>query len=125
LLEHQQPQQTRDAEEIEDEPTAAFDELVVLRLTRLERDVLLAYYSSFALLPRPPTLEPRSHDEAARRLGRSRDSTRKAIERINDKITRYPDAPPAATGRNVSGEVGRWLARVGVLDPELDGPAVF
>ena len=35
----------------------------------------------------------------------------------------HPDAPPAATGRNVSGEVGRWLARIGVLDPDLGGPA--
>ena len=123
LLPHPETDGTESPEETEDEPTAALDELVALRLTRLELDVLQAYYSSFAMLPRPRTLEPRSHDEAARRLGRSRDSTRKAIERINDKIMRYPDAPPAATGRNVSGEVGRWLARIGVLDPDLGGPA--
>ena len=43
---------------------------------RATRDALLAYYSGFVLLPRPAVLEPRSHDEAARRLGRSKDSTR-------------------------------------------------
>ena len=37
-------------------------------LTALERDVLLAYYSDFTLLPRPAVLAPRAHDEAARRL---------------------------------------------------------
>lgn len=68
----------------DDDPTAGLEGTTSLALTALERDVLLAYYSDFTVLPRPPTLEPRSHDEAARRLGRSRDSTRKAIERIND-----------------------------------------
>jgi hypothetical protein len=103
---------------VEDEPTAEFDGVFAVNLTDLERDVLLAYYSDFTLLPRPPTLEPRAHDEAARRLGRSRDSTRKAIERVNDKIGRLPDAPPIAVGRNVSGEIARWLARSGALDPD-------
>lgn len=102
---------------VEEEPTAGLDNPVLLSLTPLERDVLLAYYSDFALLPRPARLEPRSHEEAARRLGRSRDSTRKAIERVNDKIGRIHDAPPAATGRNVSPEIGRWLARIGAIDP--------
>lgn len=88
-----------------------------LSLTPLELAVVLAYYSDFARLPRPPTLEPRAHDEAARRLGRSRDSTRKAIERVNDKIARAEGAPAIATGRNVSTEIGRWLARQGTLDP--------
>ena len=73
--------------------------------------------------PRPLTLEPRSHKEAARRLGRSQDSTRKAIERVNEKIQTISEAPAIATGRNVSGEIGRWLARTGILDPDLlDGP---
>jgi hypothetical protein len=103
---------------VEDDPTAGLDSVVALLLTPLERGVLLAYYSDFALLPRPPTLEPRSHDEAARRLGRSRDSTRKAIERVNEKIAQVHDAPPIATGRNVSAEIGRWLARAGALDPD-------
>jgi hypothetical protein len=103
----------------DEDPTARLDALVVLTLTPLERQVLLAYYSDFALLPRPPTLEPRSHEEAARRLGRSRDSSRKAIERVNDKIGRAPDAPAIATGRNVSAEIGRWLARNGTLDPDV------
>ena len=103
----------------DEDPTAGFDTPVVLTLTPLERQVLLAYYSDFAMLPRPPTLEPRSHEEAARRLARSRDSTRKAIERINEKIGRAHDAPAIATGRNVSGEIGRWLARSGALDPDL------
>jgi hypothetical protein len=103
---------------VEDDPTAGLDSVVALLLTPLERGVLLAYYSDFALLPRPPTLEPRSHDEAARRLGRSRDSTRKAIERVNEKISQVHDAPPIATGRNVSAEIGRWLARAGALDPD-------
>jgi hypothetical protein len=91
---------------VDDDPTAGLDSVVALLLTPLERGVLLAYYSDFALLPRPPTLEPRSHDEAARRLGRSRDSTRKAIERVNEKISHVHDAPPIATGRNVSAEIG-------------------
>ena len=81
-----------------------------------------AYYDDFARLPRPATLEPRSHDEAARRLGPVADSTRKAIERVNDKIAAAHDAPAIAIGRNVSGEIGRWLARSGVLDPEPGAP---
>ena len=103
---------------VDDDATARLEGLAALTLTSLERDVLLAYYSEFTLLPRPLTLEPRSHDEAARRLGRSRDSTRKAIERVNEKIGRADDAPPIATGRNISGEIGRWLARSGLIDPE-------
>ena len=102
----------------DDEPTAAFDIGTALTLTPLERDVLLAYYSDFTLLPRPLTLEPRSHSAAARRLARSKDSLRKAIERVNDKISRAHDAPPIATGRNVSAEIGRWVARSGVIDPD-------
>jgi len=104
---------------VESEPTAGLDEIIALTFTELERDVLLAYYSDFALLPRPPTLEPRSHDEAARRLGRTRDSSRKAIERVNEKISRADGAPAMATGRNISAEIGRWLARTGALDPDL------
>ncbi len=103
----------------DDEPTAGLDTAVALSFTSLERKVLLAYYSGFARLPRPATLEPRSHDEAAHRLGRSRDSTRKAIERVNEKIRAAHDAPAIATGRNVSAEIGRWLARSGTLDPDL------
>ncbi len=102
-----------------DEPTAGLDTVVALSFTALERRVLLAYYDRFARLPRPATLEPRSHDEAAHRLGRSRDSTRKAIERVNEKIRAAHDAPAIATGRNVSAEIGRWLARSGTLDPDL------
>jgi hypothetical protein len=105
-----------------DDATARLDSLLVLTLTPLERQVLLAYYSDFAMLPRPPTLEPRSHEEAARRLARSRDSTRKAIERVNEKVGHAPDAPAIATGRNVSAEIGRWLARNGTLDPDLPLP---
>lgn len=101
----------------DEDPTFGLDDLVPLVLTPLERDVLAAYYSAFALLPRPAVLEPRTHAEAARRLGRSSDSTRKAVERANEKIRRVPDAPPAATGRTISAEVGRWLARTGALDP--------
>jgi hypothetical protein len=108
-----------DADDVEDEPTAGYDTAVALSFTPLERRVALAYYSAFARLPRPPTLEPRSHDEAAHRLGRSRDSTRKAIERVNEKIAAAQDAPAIATGRNVSAEIGRWLARSGTLDPDL------
>ena len=84
--------------------------------TPLEQAVLLAYYGDFARLPRPATLEPASHRQAARRLGRTTDSARKAIERINDKIARAQDPPPAATGRHLSAEIGRWLARAGALD---------
>jgi hypothetical protein len=87
----------------DEEPTAGLEGVLVLSLTSLELEVLLSYYAEFALLPRPATLAPRPHDEAARRLGRSTDSTRKAI----------------ATGRNVSGEIGRWLARTGVLDSTI------
>lgn len=108
-----------DAGEHDDEPTAGLDTAVALSFTSLERAVLLAYYSGFARLPRPPTLEPRAHDEVAHRLGRSRDSTRKAIERINEKVRAAQDAPAIATGRNVSAEIGRWLARSGALDPDL------
>ena len=104
--------------EPDDDPTAQLDWPFALTLTPLERQVLLAYYSEFALLPRPSTLEPRSHEQAAHMLGRSRDSTRKAIERVNEKIGRAADAPAAATGRTVSGEIGRWLARNGALDPD-------
>jgi hypothetical protein len=101
----------------EEEPTAGIESVLALSLTQLELDVLGSYYSDFTVLPRPATLEPRSHDEAARRLGRSVDSTRKAIERVNDKIGRFDGAPAIASGRNVSAEVGRCLARTGVLDP--------
>lgn len=87
-----------------------------LSLTPLEQVVVLAYYSDFALLPRPATVAPRAHDDAARRLGRSRDSTRKAIERVNRKAAGVEGAPPVADGRNVSAEVGRWLTRSGALD---------
>lgn len=104
--------------ELGEDPTTGLEEYVALRLTPLERDVLLAYYSAFAMLPRPDSLEPRSHDEAARRLGRSKDSTRKAIERINEKVGQLDDAPAIATGRNVASEVGRWLARTGAIDPD-------
>jgi hypothetical protein len=107
----------------DDEETALFEGVAALSFTILERDVLLAYYSDFVLLPRPPTLEPRSHKEAARRLGRSQDSARKAIERVNEKISAISEAPAIATGRNVSAEIGRWLARTGILDPDLlDAP---
>jgi len=109
---------------VDDDPTAALDPVPAVTLTTLELDVLLAYYSGFALLPRPPVLEPRSHDEAARRLGRSRDSTRKAIERANAKIAAMPGAPAIATGRNISAEIGRWLARTGLIDlPDEPGPS--
>jgi hypothetical protein len=101
----------------DEEPTAGIESVLALSLTPLELDVLLSYYSDFTFVPRPATLEPRSHDEAARRLGRSVDSTRKAIERVNDKIGRFDGAPAIASGRNVSAEIGRWLARSGALDP--------
>jgi hypothetical protein len=113
------PPPAPDADPDDEEPTAGFDMTVALSFTPLERSVIAAYYDDFARLPRPATLEPRSHDDAARRLGRSRDSTRKAIERVNEKIAAAHDAPAIAIGRNVSGEIGRWLARSGVLDPEL------
>ncbi|MGH9242969.1 MAG: hypothetical protein ACRD29_01355 [Acidimicrobiales bacterium] len=102
----------------DEDPTASLERVVALSLTGLEREVLLAYYADFVVLPRPPTLAPRTHEDAARRLARSKDSTRKAIERVNEKIGRLADAPPIATGRNVSAEIGRWLARVGALDPD-------
>jgi hypothetical protein len=108
---------TGETESPDDEPTAGIESVLALSLTPLELDVLVSYYSDFTMLPRPPTLQPRSHDEAARRLGRSVDSTRKAIERVNDKIGRFDGAPRIATGRNVSPEIGRWLARTGALDP--------
>lgn len=107
----------RDAGHLDDEPTSGIESVLALSITPLELDVLVSYYSGFSALPRPPTLEPRSHDQAARRLGRSVDSTRKAIERVNDKIGRFDGAPAIASGRNVSAEIGRWLARTGVLDP--------
>jgi hypothetical protein len=107
---------------VDDDPTAALDPVPAVTLTRLELDALLAYYSGFVLLPRPPVLEPRSHDEAARRLARTKDSTRKAIERANTKLAAIPGAPAIATGRNVSSEIGRWLARTGLIDLDLDGP---
>jgi hypothetical protein len=103
----------------DDEPTAGLDGTVALSFTPLEREVIVAYYAPFAELPRPATLEPRPHDEVAHRMGRSRDSTRKAIERVNQKIRAARDAPAIATGRNVSAEIGRWLARSGALDPDL------
>ncbi|HKE74798.1 MAG TPA: hypothetical protein VKB57_14345 [Acidimicrobiales bacterium] len=108
-----------DEDDPPEESTAGLDGAVVLTLTPLERAVARAYYRDFARLPRPATLEPRAHDEAANRLGRSRDSTRKAIERLNEKIATAHDAPAIATGRNVSAEIGRWLARSGILDPDL------
>jgi hypothetical protein len=111
--------ETGETDYVEIDPTAGFEEIIALAFTPLEREVLLAYYSDFALLPRPPTLEPRSHEQAARRLARSRDSTRKAIQRVNEKISRAEGAPEMATGRNVSAEIGRWLARTGTLDPDL------
>lgn len=100
-----------------DEPTASLERVAAVALTELEVDVLLAYYSDFTVLPRPDTLEPRSHDDVARRLERSQSSARKAIERANEKIGRAHDAPAIATGRNVSAEIGRWLARAGAIDP--------
>jgi hypothetical protein len=112
-----------DASGSDEEETALFEGVAALSFTPLERDVLLAYYSDFALLPRPSTLEPRSHREAARRLGRSQDSARKAIERVNEKIGTISEAPAIAIGRNVSADIGRWLARTGILDPDLLGGA--
>jgi hypothetical protein len=101
----------------DDDATAGIEALVRLAFTDLELATLHAYYGAFAELPRPSALEPAGHDAAALRLDRSRDSLRKALERINDKISRVQGSPPMATGRNVSPEIGRWLARVGVLDP--------
>jgi hypothetical protein len=101
----------------DDEPTAGIDTVVALRFTELERATLRAYYGAFGDVPRPATLEPATHDAAALALGRSRDSLRKALARINDKISGVLGAPPAAAGRNVSPEIGRWLARLGILDP--------
>ena len=106
-----------DVEDQGEDPTMSLDDVIAVPLTALERDVLLAYYSDFALLPRPAVLAPRGHDEAARRLGRSRDSTRKAIERVNEKVARTPGAPAAAQGRAISPEIGRWLARSALIDP--------
>jgi len=107
---------TRDADPLTGESTALLPAVFFPAFTDLEQEVLYAYYGDFARLPRPPILEPASHTDAARRLGRTSDSGRKAIERINEKIARARDAPPAATGRNVSGEIGRWLTRAGALD---------
>ena len=100
----------------DDDPTAALDPTVALPFTPLELEALLAYYGEFSRLPRPAVLAPRSHEEAAGRLGRTKDSTRKAIERANDKMGRILGAPAIATGRNVSPEIGRWLAQTGLLD---------
>jgi hypothetical protein len=111
------PSWTPVAPDADDDPTAGLDTLVSLAFTDLERATLLAYYGSFAALPRPAVLEPATHDAAAAQLDRSRDSLRKALERINEKIATVLGAPPIATGRNVSPEIGRWLARIGVLDP--------
>lgn len=108
-----EPQETEDA-------TAAIGDIVALSFTALEAEVLRAHYRGFAEIPRPEPLEPRTHDQVAHELGRSRDSTRKAIERANEKISHAHDAPAAAVGRALSPEIGRWLARAGVLDPEVD-----
>jgi hypothetical protein len=107
----------------DDDPTAALDPTVAVPFTPLEIDALVAYYGDFATLPRPPVLAPRSHDEAARRTGRTKDSTRKAIERANEKIAHIVGAPAIATGRNVSAEIGRWLAQNGLLDLD-DQPVI-
>jgi hypothetical protein len=40
-------------------------------------------------------------------------------ERVNEKISRAEGAPAMPTGRNVSAEIGNWLARTGTLDPDL------
>jgi hypothetical protein len=101
---------------VDEDPTEAIA-MVLVVFTPLEQEVLLAYYEDFARLPRPDVLEPRAHDAAAHLVGRSRDSTRKAIERANEKIRRAPGAPAIASGRNVSAEIGRWLAGAGLIDP--------
>jgi hypothetical protein len=101
---------------VDDEPTAVLDPPVAVPFTPLETEALNAYYGDFVVLPRPAVLAPRSHEEAAQRTGRSRDSTRKAIERANEKIAASVGAPAIATGRNVSPEIGRWLAQNGLLD---------
>ncbi|HLH45929.1 MAG TPA: hypothetical protein VKV25_02145 [Acidimicrobiales bacterium] len=106
-----------DPDDADDDATAMFPAVTGPVLTDLERSVALAYYGAFVALPRPASLATRSHAEAAVLLGRSTDSARKAIERLNEKIARRPDAPAAARGRAVSDEIGRWLARSGVLDP--------
>jgi hypothetical protein len=110
------PTAQKESDPLTGESTAMLPAVSLPVFTELEQQVLYAYYGDFARLPRPPILEPASHTEAARRLGRTSDSGRKAIERINEKIARARDAPPAASVRNVSGEIGRWLARVGALD---------
>jgi hypothetical protein len=107
----------------EDEPTAALDPTIAVPFTALETGALLAYYGDFVVLPRPAVLSPRSHDDAALRLGRTKDSTRKAIERANEKIGHIVGAPAIASGRNVSEEIGRWLARNGLLDADDPTPA--
>lgn len=101
----------------DEEATAVLPAVTLPLFTELERAVVAAYYGDFGCLPRPSVLEASSHAEAARRLGRSTDSARKAVERVNQKLARVVDAPAAATGRTISPEIGRWLARVGLLDP--------
>lgn len=101
----------------DEDATLAVELVAMPLLTDLERAVLVAYYGEFATLPRPATLEPRSHAAAAHHLARSRDSTRKGIERVNEKVGRVRGAPAAAAGRTISAEIGRWLARAGLLDP--------
>ena len=108
---------TREVADDDEEPTAGLDTVVALQFTDLELATIRAYYGAFGVLPRPSTLQPASHDAAAAQLGRSRDSLRKAVERINEKISSVVGAPELAAGRNVSGEIGRWLARLGLLDP--------
>ena len=100
----------------DDEPTILVDPIVHVGFTALELEVLRAYYDDFTRLPRPAVLEPRQHDVVARRLGRTKDSVRKAVARANAKIAAEPGAPAIATGRNVSGEIARWLVRTGLLD---------
>lgn len=104
-------------DEDDEEPTSGLDTVAALSFTDLERSTIRAYYGTYGVLPRPRSLEPASHDAAAAQLGRSRDSLRKAVERINEKISTVLGAPELAAGRNVSGEIGRWLARLGLLDP--------
>lgn len=105
----------------DDDPTAQLDLAVSPSFTELEVLVIRAYYEPFAEIPRPPLLAPRTHLQAARHL-RSVDSGRKAIERINQKIALAGGAPEAATGRNISAEIGRWLVRIGALDPVPQPP---
>ena len=106
----------------DDEPTILVDPIIHVAFTPLELEVIAAYYGDFEVLPRPPVLEPRQHDVVARRLGRSKDSVRKAVERANAKIAAEPGAPAIATGRNVSAEIARWLVRTGLLQVIDPGP---